>query len=52
MLTATIDFCMFELVYYPGHNIWNKLVKFNKAGHEKKSLISIFACFSTALGKG
>ena len=29
----------------PGQNIWNKLEKSSKTGMEKKSLVSISACF-------
>ena len=34
-----------------GQNIWNKIVKSNKTGHEKKKLISTFSCFLTAIAK-
>ena len=36
-------------IYNPGQNIWNKLEKSGKTGQEKKSLISTFACFLTAI---
>ena len=29
----------------PGQNVWNKIEKFSKIGHGKKSLICTFACF-------
>ena len=32
-------------------NIWNKMEKCSKTGQEKKSLVSIFARFLTAIGK-
>ena len=32
-------------------NMWNKLEKSSKTGQDKKSLISIFACFLTATVK-
>ena len=35
----------------PGQNIWNKIKKSNKIGQDKKSLISAFACFLTAITK-
>ena len=35
----------------PGQNIWNKLKKSSKTGQEKKSLVSIFVCFLTAIAK-
>ena len=31
--------------YNPRQNIWNKMKKSNKTGQEKKSLVSILACF-------
>ena len=34
-----------------GQNIWNKWEKSSKTGQEKKSLVSIFACFLTAIAK-
>ena len=34
-----------------GQNIWNNIVKSNETGHEKKSLISTFSCFLTAIAK-
>ena len=50
-MKITIKFYMFELVYNPGQNIWNKMQQSSKTGQEKKSLVSIFACFLTAIGK-
>ena len=35
----------------PGQNIWNKVEKSSKTGQVKKSLISTFACFLTAIAK-
>ena len=32
-----------------GQNIWNKIAKCSKTGPEKKSFISTFACFLTAI---
>ena len=32
-----------------GQNIWNEIVKSNKIGQKKKSLVSIFSCFLTAI---
>ena len=43
-----MEFCIFEFVYNPGQNIWNKIEKSSKTGQGKKSLISTFACFLTA----
>ena len=34
-----------------GQCIWAKIEKSNKTGQDKKSLISIFACFLTAITK-
>ena len=46
------DTWVFEFENYnPGQNIWNKIEKFNKTGQGKKSLVSIFACFLTAIAK-
>ena len=35
----------------PGQNIWNKIEKSSKTEQVKKSLISPFACFLTAITK-
>ena len=35
----------------PRQNIWNKIEKSSKAGQLKKSLLSTFACFWTAIAK-
>ena len=35
----------------PGQNIWNKIEKSSKTGQGKKSLITTFACFLTAIAK-
>ena len=37
--------------YNPGQNIWSKIEKSSKTGQIKKSLISTFACFLTAIVK-
>ena len=37
-------------IHNPGKNIWNKIEKSSKTGQAKKSLISTFACFWTAIG--
>ena len=37
--------------YNSGQNIWNKIEKSSKTGQDKKSLISTFACFLTAIAK-
>ena len=37
--------------YNPGQNIWKKIEKSSKTGQDKKSLISAFACFFTAIAK-
>ena len=34
-----------------GQSIWNKMEKSSKTGQEKKSLLSIFTCFLTAVAK-
>ena len=46
--------CLFKLksgTYNVGQNIWNKIEKSSKTGPEKKSLISTFGCFLTAIAK-
>ena len=35
--------------FNPGQSIWNKIEKSSKTGQEKKSLISSFACYMTAI---
>ena len=35
----------------PGQNILNKIEKSSKTGQDKKSLITTFACFLTAIAK-
>ena len=35
----------------PGQGMWNRVGKSSKAEWDKKSLISTFACFLTALAK-
>ena len=42
---------MFSNNYNPGQNIWNKIEESSKTGQEKKSVISTFACFLTAIAK-
>ena len=37
--------------YNPGQNIWSKTEKFSKIAQYKKSLISTFECFLTAIVK-
>ena len=37
--------------YNHGQNIWHEIDKPNKTGQKKKSLISTFACFLTAIAK-
>ena len=37
--------------YNSGQNIWNKIENSSKTGQDKKSLISAFACFLTAIAK-
>ena len=37
--------------YNPGQNIWNKIKKSSKTGQKKKSLISTFPSFLTAIAK-
>ena len=39
------------ITHNPGQNIWNKIEKSKKIGQDKKSLISTFACFLTAIAK-
>ena len=39
------------ICYNLGQNNWNKIEKSSKTGQEKKSLISSFACFLTAIAK-
>ena len=38
-------------IYNPGQNVWNNIEKFSESGHEKKGLVSILACFLTAIAK-
>ena len=38
-------------IYNPGQNIWNKIETSSKSEPGKKSFISIFACFLTAIAK-
>ena len=45
------NMCLCSHTYNPGLNIWNKLEFSSKTGQEKKSLVSIFACFLTAIRK-
>ena len=40
-----------NLIYNHGQNIWHEIDKPNKTGQKKKSLISTFACFLTAIAK-
>ena len=35
----------------PGQSIWRKMEKSIKNGQEKKSLVSVFACFLTVIRK-
>ena len=37
--------------YNSNQSIWNKKEKSSKTGQEKKSFISTFACFLTAIAK-
>ena len=37
--------------YNPGKNIWNEIGKSSKIEQDKKSLISTFVCFLTAIAK-
>ena len=37
--------------YSPVQNIWNKIEKSSKIGHDKKSLMSTFACVLTTIAK-
>ena len=42
------------ICYNPGENIWSKVKKSSKIGYgkkNKKSLISTFACFLTAIAR-
>ena len=49
--TLTQQTCLITLLEIGDQNIWNKTVKSSKTGEDKKSLISIFACFLTAIHK-
>ena len=42
---------LFWFTYNSGQNIWNRIVESSKTGKEKKSWLSIFACFLTAIAK-
>ena len=42
---------MYSVKYHPGLINWNKIEKPSKIGQDKKSLISIFAFFLTAIAK-
>ena len=41
----------FLLIHNPRQNIWNKIGNSSKIVQDKKSLISTFACFLTAIAK-
>ena len=41
--------CYVFPIYNPGQDILNKIEKSSKTGQDKKSLISTFACFLTAI---
>ena len=47
--TGRVKTKIFFFSYNPRQNIWNKIEKPSKTGQVKKSLISTFACFSTAI---
>ena len=38
-------------IYSPGQGIWGNIEKSSEAGQERKSLITTFACFLTAIAK-
>ena len=38
-------------IYSPGQNIWSNIEKSSKAGQDRKTLITTFACFLTAIAK-
>ena len=40
-----------ENIYNPVRNVWNKMEKYSEIGQYKKSLISTFAYFLTAMAK-
>ena len=44
-----IDVSYFKITYNPGQNIWYKVKKYSKIGQAIKNVISIFACFLTAI---
>ena len=49
--TAPINDQKFACSDDPRQNIWNKMEQSSKTGQEKKSLVSAFACFFTAIHK-
>ena len=40
-----------KFIHNPGQNIWYKVEKSSKVGHDFKSSLSNFACFLTAVVK-
>ena len=38
-------------IYSPGQGIWGNIEKSSEAGQERKSLITTFVCFLTAIAK-
>ena len=45
----SVSLCLLD--YSPRQNIWNKAEKSSTIGQHKKSMISTFACFLTAIAK-
>ena len=41
----------FQHIYNPGQDIWDRIKETSKTREEKKSLMSPFACFLTAIAK-
>ena len=50
-IIKTVNLCMKFGTYNPVQNIWNKIDKSTKIGQDKKSLVSTFTCFLTAIAK-
>ena len=50
-ICGSLGYTSGKLLYNPGQNMWNKIEKSSKTGQVKKSLISTFACFLSAIAK-
>ena len=51
-ICASLNDYLFKYIYPRfGINIWRKMEQSSKTGQEQKSVISVFACFLTAIIK-